>query len=66
MGGMMQYQIEAADYGCLKSEADQLAEMMTDQAYADRQVLDRVRHGETTQRDFLYLCGRLNYNVDEV
>ena len=62
----MQEPIEAADHGCIKSEADHLAELMTAQTYSDRQVLERVRRGETTHRDFLYLCGRLNYNVDEV
>jgi hypothetical protein len=63
MGGMME-PIEA-EY-CIKTEADQLAEMMSDQFYADRQVLERVKHGETTNKDFLYLCSRLNFNVDNV
>ncbi len=62
----MQDPIESAEYGCIKSEADQFAELMTAQAYSDRQVLERVKRGETTHKDFLYLCGRLNYNVDEV
>lgn len=60
----MQDPIEAAEHGCIKSEADQLAELMT--AQSDRQVLMRVRRGETTHSDFLYLCGRLNYKATEV
>jgi hypothetical protein len=66
MGGMMQDPIESADHGCLKSESDQMAELMTSQSYSDRQVLERVRRGETTHKDFLYLCGRLNYNVENI
>ena len=58
--------IESEEHGCNKSEADQLAELMSAQEYADKQVLRRVRRGETTSLDFFYLCGRLNYNVDEV
>lgn len=45
---------------------DQLAEMMSDQEFADRAVLARVRKGETHYGDFLYLVGRLNYNVNEL
>lgn len=44
----------------------QQAEMMTDQEYADRAVLARVRKGETHYRDYLYLVGRLGYNLTEL
>ena len=56
--------IEAADYGCIKSEADQLAELMQAQEYADKQVLRRVSSGESTEADALYLCGRLGRNAN--
>ena len=45
---------------------DQQAEMMSDQEFADRAVLTRVRRGETHYGDFLYLVGRLNYNVNDL
>ncbi len=41
-------------------------EMMSDQELADRSVLARVRRGETHYGDFLYLVGRLNYNVNDL
>lgn len=45
---------------------DQQAEMMNDQAYADKQILKRVLRGITTYQDYLYLVGRLQYNLIEL
>lgn len=45
---------------------DQQAEMMTDQDFADRAVLARVRRGETHYGDFLYLVGRLQNNLNDL
>lgn len=45
---------------------DQQAEMMVDKEYADRLVLGRVRGGTTDYRDFLYLVGRLNINLNDM
>ena len=40
--------------------------IMKDQEFADRAVLLRVDRGETNHADFLYLVGRLNYNVNDL
>jgi hypothetical protein len=46
---------------------DQQAEMMmADQERLDRAVLTRVRRGETSYVDFLYLVGRLNLNLHDM
>lgn len=45
---------------------DQQADMMSDQEFADRSVLARVRRGETHYGDFLYLVSRLNYNLNDL
>ena len=45
---------------------DQQAEMMADQDYADHHVLKNVLHGTTTYRDYLYLVGRLNINLNDM
>ena len=41
-------------------------EMMEDIERADRVVLTRVRRGETSYGDFLYLVGRLQLNLNDL
>ena len=41
-------------------------EMMTDQEFADRAVLTRIRRGETHYGDYLYMVGRLNLNLNDL
>jgi hypothetical protein len=50
----------------IKTQRDEEIELMSDLEYADKQVLGRVRRGETTYRDYLYLVGRLNYNLNDL
>jgi len=45
---------------------DMQAEMTKDLEYADKQVLKRIRSGETTHRDYLYMVGRLQYNLNDL
>lgn len=44
----------------------QLEQMMADQKSADFHMLRRVDRGETDHRDFLYLVGRLQYNLNDL
>lgn len=41
-------------------------EMIDVLAKADRKVLARVRAGVSTHTDYVYLVGRLNYNLNEL
>lgn len=41
-------------------------EMMEDQKFVDFQLLRRVNRGETDHRDYLYLVGRLGYNLNQL
>lgn len=41
-------------------------ELTSDQEYADRMVLKRMKAGTTTYQDYLYMVGRLNLNLDVV
>ena len=43
-----------------------LEEMMISQELADRAVLLRIRRGETNNGDYLYMVGRLNYNLNDL
>ena len=41
-------------------------EMMSEQDQLDRFVLNRVKRGESSYQDFLYLVGRLNLNLNDL
>jgi len=54
--------MDAAD----QRQAAEEEAIMSDLEFADRQVLMRVRRGETTHRDYLYLVGRLELNLNDL
>lgn len=57
---------EENDWRQLEDALDMQAEMMRDQEDADRAVLARMRNGTTIYGDYLYMVGRLNYNLNDL